>query len=255
MSSTQYRETLWSELYPGNRHTVTCFRPAVLAAESSLELANPHLDRIVWRMDGGAGSDAELIWLLNRGYHVMAKGLSSRRAHALAQQVGRWDAYEDCWLGEVPPPIDYGKKIRCFVKHRIKNGQNCYSYYLSTLSLPSKGHFMSVYNARGAAEVEQFRNDKSGLSLAARRKRSFTGQQAYILLTDLAHNLLADFHHRVLSGSRFDDYGLKRIVRDVLATPGRLVFEDGQLKRIELLSQMQNAEDLVTCLKRLNFPA
>ena len=114
---------------------------------------------------------------------------------------------------------------------------------------------MSVYNARGAAEVEQFRNDKSGLSLAARRKRSFTGQQAYILLADLAHNLLADFHHRVLSGSRFDDYGLKRIVRDVLATPGRLVFEDGQLKRIELLSQMQNAEDLLTCLKRLNFPA
>ena len=141
VSSIQYRETLWSELYPGNRHTVTCFRPAVLAAESSLELANPHLDRIVWRMDGGAGSDAELIWLLKRGYHVMAKGISSRRAHALAKQVRRWDAYPDCWLGEVPPPIDYGKKIRCFVKRRIKNGQNCHSYYLSTLSLPSKGHF------------------------------------------------------------------------------------------------------------------
>jgi len=34
-----------------------------------------------------------------------------------------------------------------------------------------------------------------------------------ILLTDLAHNLLADFHHRALVGTRFESYGLKRIVR------------------------------------------
>lgn len=227
----------------------------MLATESSLELAEPHPNRIVWRMDGGAGSDAELVWLLQRNYQVVAKGISSRRAHALAKQVRRWDAFEHCWLGEVPPPIDYGRKIRCFVKRRIKNGQYCYSYYLSTLALPSKGDFMSSYNVRGGAEVEQFRNDKSGLNLATRRKRSFTGQQSYILLTDLAHNLLADFHHRALSGSRFDGYGLKRIVRDILATPGRLVFQDGQLKRIELLSQMKNAGELLNCLKRLDFPS
>ena len=90
---------------------------------------------------------------------------------------------------------------------------------------------MSCYNPRGGAEVEQFGNDKSGLSLATRRKRSFTGQQSYILLTDLARNLLADFHHRALSGSRFDSYGPKRIIRDILATPGRLVFDGEQLKR------------------------
>jgi hypothetical protein len=243
---------VWLELYPGNRHTVTCLRPAVLATESSLEFASPHLARVVWRMDGGAGSDAELLWLLQRGYHVMAKGISNRRAQALAKQVKRWDAYEDYWLGEVQPPIDYGRKIRCFVKWRIKKAQFCYSYYLSTLTLPSKGDFLSVYDARGAAEVEQFRNDKSGLSLAARRKRSFTGQQAYILLTDLAHNLLADFQYRALRNSRFDGYGFKRIIRDLLATPGRLVFDGGQLKRIELLSQMQYAQDLLTCLKQLD---
>lgn len=206
-------------------------------------------------MDGGAGSDAQLLWLLQRGYHVMAKGSSGRRAAALAKQVKRWDGYPHSWLGEVKPPIDYGRKTRCFIKRRLKQGQFCHSYYISTLSLPSKGAFISIYDARGAAEVEQFRQDKSGLNLATRRKRSFTGQQAYILLTDLAHNLLADFHHRALRGSQFEGYGLKRMVRELLTTPGRLVFEQGQLKRIDLLSQMKFAQPLLACLQQLDFSA
>jgi hypothetical protein len=84
--------------------------------------------------------------------------------------------------------------------------------------------------------VEQFRNDKHGLSIEARRRHSFAGQKSYILLTDLAPNLLADFAQRSLSGSKFEGYGLKRIVRDLLAIPGQLIFDHGKLVRVELLS-------------------
>ena len=77
-----------------------------------------------------------------------------------------------------------------------------------------------MYDARGGAEVEQFRQDKSGLGLEARRKRSFTGQQGYILLTDLAHNLLTDFAHYGLADSSMAGFGPKRIVRDLLNMPG-----------------------------------
>jgi len=250
VSAIIYRETIWSELYPGNRHTVHCFQPAVLAAETALELAPAQRKRTVWRLDGGAGSDDQLRWLLAQDYHVLAKGMSHRRAEALAQQVRRWDAHHDAWLGEVEPSIDLGRSVRVFVKRRRKDGQFYHSYYVSTLSLPSKALFMDRYDDRGGAEVEQFRNDKNGLSLEARRKRSFLGQKAYILLTDLAHNLLADFHHRALVGTRFESYGLKRIVRDLLTVPGRLVFEHGRLVRVELLSLTQNAEDLAVCLER-----
>jgi hypothetical protein len=201
-------------------------------------------------MDGGAGSDEQLRWLLARDYQIIAKGMSNRRANALAQQVRRWDAYGDIWLGEVAPPVDYGRPVRVFVKRRLKDGKHRHSYYVSSLSLPSKGHFMAFYNGRGGAEVEQFRNDKSGLSLAARRKRGFLAQKGFVLLTDLAHNLLADFHHRALVGSPFEGYGPKRIVRDLLTMQGRLVFEVGELKRIELLSLKQNARDLLMCLER-----
>ena len=250
VSAVRYRETIWSDLFPGNQHTVRCLRPAVLAAENALELAPAQRRRTVWRLDGGAGSDAQIRWLLARGYHLVAKGMANRRAGALAQQVCRWDTYGDIWVGEVTPPVDFGRPVRVFVKRRLKKGKFCHSYYVATLSLPSKGHFLACYNDRGGAEVEQFRNDKSGLSLAARRKRGFLAQKGFILLADLAHNLLADFYHQALVGTRFEDYGLKRIVRDLLAMPGRLVFDAGELKRIELLSLKQNAGDLRICLEK-----
>lgn len=199
-------------------------------------------------MDGGAGSDEHLIWLLGRGYHVIAKGMSNRRAEALARQVQRWDTYqENAWLGEVDPPTDYGRPVRVFVKRRLKDGQLLHSYYVSTLSLPAKGSFLHLYDDRGGAEVEQFRNDKSGLSMGARRKRSFTGQTGYILLTDLAHNLLSDFAHSGLVGSTFAGYGPKRIVRDLLHIPGHVSWGEN-LVQIDLLSQNQFSEELVMCL-------
>jgi hypothetical protein len=222
----------------------------VLGTETALELSPAQRKRTVWRLDGGAGSDEHLRGLLAQDYHVMAKGMSNRRAKAWARKVRRWDAYDDVWVGEVVPDVDYGRPVRAFVKRRLKKGKPCYSYYVSSLSLPSKGHFMRLYNDRGGAEVEQFRSDKDGLHLAARRKRGFLAQKGFVLLTDLAHNLLADFHYRALEGSPFEGYGPKRIVRDLLAMQGRLVFEAGKLERIELLSQNQNARELLICLER-----
>ena len=250
VSAVPYRETIWSELYPGNRHTVDCLQPAVLATEIALELAPNQRKRIVWRIDGGAGSDDHLTWLLDRGYHVVAKGMSNRRAEALARQVHRWDAYHDVWLGAVAPPVDYGRPIRVFVKRRLKDDAFCHSYYVSSLSLPSKGLFMACYDNRGGAEVEQFRSDKSGLNLEVRRKHSFPAQKGYILLTDIAHNLMADFYHQALIGSPFEAYGVKRIVRDLLKMPGRLVFDGKKLVQVELLTLNQFAKALAICLER-----
>jgi hypothetical protein len=53
----KYQETVWSDVFPGNYHTVHCLRPAVLAAEIALELASSQCQRTVWRLDGGAGSE------------------------------------------------------------------------------------------------------------------------------------------------------------------------------------------------------
>lgn len=246
----KYRETIWSDVFPGNYHTVHALQPAVLASENALELAQPQRQRTVWRLDGGSGSEEQLRWIVGRGYHILAKGMNHNRATALARQVRRWDPYGDCWIGEAPAPKDYARKVRVFVKRRPENGEFRYNYYVTTLSLPAKGNFLDFYDARGGAEVEQFRNDKNGLSLAARRKHDYLAQTAYLLLTDLAHNLLADFYHKALWTSKFSEYGLTRIVRDLLASPGRLIFEGERLQRIELLSLKQNVKELQKCLLR-----
>lgn len=204
-------------------------------------------------MDGGGGSDENLRLLLKQGYQIHAKGYSSNRAAVLAKQVLRWDAYSDIWLGEVEPTFDLGQPIRVFVQRRCKNDKILHSYFVSTLKLPSKIHFLTNYNQRGGAETEQFREDKNGLAMAVRRKRSLEGQKGYILLTDLAHNLLADFKHHALRGSKFDGYGLKRIIRDLLCMSGTLTFDQNQLLRIELPSQKKNSADLLECLKSYYF--
>lgn len=222
----------------------------MLGAETALELSESQRKRTVWRLDGGSGSDAHITWLLERGYHLVAKGMNNQRAIALSRQVKRWDVYgENAWLGEVAPPIDYGRPIRVFVKKRHKNGENVYSYYLISLSMPSKSMFIDRYDARGGAEVEQFRNDKTGLGLEARRKWNFAGQKAYILLTDLAHNLISGFLP-ALADSPFAGYGSKRIVRDLMNIPGKITFDGKKLVSIQLISQKQFSRDLIPCLKR-----
>jgi hypothetical protein len=58
-----------------------------------MDLGESQRRRTIWRLDGGAGSDENLRWLLARGYLMLAKGLSGLRAAALARRVTRWDTY------------------------------------------------------------------------------------------------------------------------------------------------------------------
>ena len=228
-----------------------CLQAAVLGVESSFELGPTERKRTLYRLDGGAGTDENLRQLLARDYQVLAKGFSGKRAKALAAQVQRWDRYDtQSLLGWVEPTFDLGRPINVLVKKRWHKGLWTHSYYVTTLTFPSKQAFMDRYNLRGGAEVEQFRADKSGLHLAARRKQRFSGQKALVCLTDITHNLLSDFRYRGLINSPFANWGLKRIVRDLLALPGRLYFENGQLKRIELLETHPHTDDLIMCLEK-----
>lgn len=218
--------------------------------ETSFELTAQQRRRIVYRLDGGSGTDDNLAWLLARGYQIVAKGLSGRRAHSLAQQVSRWDPTGiDAYVGSVTPPMVFSQPVWVIVKKWRKQDQWRHAYYVTTLKLPSKQAFLHYYDLRGGAEVEQFREDKSGLFLSFRRKRSWNAQKALIHLTDLAHNLLADFRFRALRNSSFESWGLKRVVRDLLGMPGRIYLEGSQLKRIELQSSHPYARELLICLR------
>jgi hypothetical protein len=214
----------------------------------SFDLAAARRRRTLWRLDGGFGTDPNLRWLLKRSYQVIAKGFAGRRAQKLAQQVRRWTPCGDAWIGSVVSPVDYGRPVQMWVKRRLDKGTFRHSYYLTTLKLHSLTQAMQLYEDRGAAEIEQFRNDKQGLHLSSRRKQRYCAQKALVLLTDLAHNLLADFQHKALTDSPFAGYAAKRIVRDLLTIEGNLIWEEGQLKRIELHQANSKTDSLLKCL-------
>jgi hypothetical protein len=83
---------------------VHALRPAILASEIALDLAPAKRERIVWRLDGGSGSEQELRWLVERGYHILAKGINHNRAKTLAKQVQRWDPFGRRMVGGSPSP-------------------------------------------------------------------------------------------------------------------------------------------------------
>ena len=84
VSAISFLETSCFALFPGNRHTVCCLRPAVLDAGNALEVAPAQRKPTVWPMDGGAEPDEKMRWLLARDYQIRAKGISNHRANALA---------------------------------------------------------------------------------------------------------------------------------------------------------------------------
>ena len=119
VSAINYQETVWSELFPGNYLTMECLQPAVLAVESSFDLAPSVRKHVLYRLDGGSGTDENLRWLLKRGYQVLSKGFSGKRANALARHVVRWDPYDaQCQLGRVYPTFDLGRSVDVLVKRR-----------------------------------------------------------------------------------------------------------------------------------------
>ena len=245
-----YRESLISQLYPGWQHSSNCLQPAVEAFERRLNLPPEHCHKIVWRLDGGFGGDQNVEYLLGRGYHVLAKGASNRRAAKLAAQVKRWRALRaDKVVGPVPTPEPFSRPVQTFVTRTQVGQRTRLAYLYSTLS-GSGVQTARLYDQRGGAETE-FRADKSGGGhLHKRRKHKRDAQEVWIHLTDMAHNYFSWFAGHVLADSRFEGYGPLRISRDLMRVPGLVEIRDAQLLSVKLLKSAPYAGDLLACLER-----
>ena len=245
-----YRESVVSHLYPGHQHSSNCLVPAVLTFEDVLPLPPAHRSKIIWRIDQGFGGDANINWLLERGYGVVAKGCSNRRSAKLLREVKRWQAVRnDKWVGRVSTPKGFVKPLNTFSIRYATPKDWKHTYLLSTLNLSSIAtvHF---YDQRGGAETE-FRSDKSGgLYLHKRRKHKRDAQEAWILLTDMAHNCLSWLAHTILADSPFEGFGFLRTSRDLLRIPGYVQMENSQLLSVQLLRSSPYANDLLACLQR-----
>jgi hypothetical protein len=119
---------------------------------------------------------------------------------------------------------------------------------ITSLREYSLGELAERDDDRAAIEAE-FKADKGGLQLHRRRKQRLAAQEALVLLTDLAHNLLAWTRGWLFRNSPFAEAGIYRIVKELFPIPGKVRVEEGQIVKLRLKASHPFAKPMLACLK------
>lgn len=273
--ATGYDEVLVDRLYPGTKQLEQNLQELVLCAEAVLELDDAKRAQTLTRVDGGGGRDADINWLLERGYYVMAKVKNWQRAKKLAQSVETW--YPDPKvasreIGWVEKPHPYSRPTRqVAIRKRMPDGT--WRYRVLVFSLPDELLFellhrarpqsrtprrtlyaaVHLYDLRGGGVETSIRGSKQGLGLTKRNKRRFCAQEMLVLLAQLAYNLLT-WMHASLSHiePRFRKFGKLRIVRDLFHIPGQVRLDaQGRVLEITLNGKHILASPFARGMQRL----
>jgi hypothetical protein len=211
-----------------------------------------------------------------RGYAVHCKDCSTQRAEKLAASVTEWvddprnPGRQVGWVTE--PTRAYVRPVRRIaVRCPTKAGGWAVGVVISALaphdilaltrqpvdrvSDPTAVllAYVYFYDHRGGGVETANKEDKQGLGLSKRNKKRFEAQQIVVLLSALAHNVLVWArgwlvpHH-----PRLAQYGIKRLVRDLLQISGCLEFSGtGEIRQIVVNQAAPLAPGLVAALREL----
>lgn len=238
-----YDEIIVDRLYPGKRQLEASLSELVTAAENTLNLDEKRRSRTVLRIDAGGGSEANINWMLQRNYQVIAKVHNWKRVMKLVQSVTHWftDPHvPEREIGWIETPQAYARPTRQLAVRKHKpNGKWIHQvivfnlnddvlFELAQLPKPplnveaeSPWAALAAYDLRGGGVETQNKGDKQGLGLGHRNKRHFAAQEMLILLAQLAHNLVIWTRNDLAQADqRFSQYGIHRTVRDVFQIPG-----------------------------------
>jgi hypothetical protein len=230
-------------------------QPLVRLAERVMLPQAHQLHHLIWRLDAGFGSDDAIKWLLARHYQLLVKGYNSRRAAKVARQVepDDWQPLRpNKWIAEVPTRGRYGRRVHTLaMKWHTESGLERYALLLHTLASRSPAEVAELYDARGGTIECDIKQDKLGLQLIRRRKQCWHAQEAWVILSDLAHNLLIWSKDWMFKDSSFESHGLLRLVQDVFVIPGSLEFKGDKLIKVSLQKTHPFAPEMQSCLRAL----
>jgi hypothetical protein len=250
----QYHETLFSRVYPGNQESSPTYKPTVDALGSFLELGEAQRKRTVLRSDAGFGSDANVNYALNKQWQVLTKNKGGRRPQAWARRVAAEDWLslgKERWVAQAVAPPSYARQCQCLVLRWYAPSRTVkHAVVISSIPAWSMAQTIAHYDDRGACETE-IQADKGGLKMERRRKKCLAAQEALILLTDVAHNLLAWVRQWMFSDTLLADFGTTRLTEDVLQLPGRLFFDGERLTEVQLNRLHPHADVVADGLQRL----
>lgn len=251
----QYHETLFSRLYPGNQASAPTYIPVLAALESFLGWSPEQKARTILRSDGGFGSDSNLNTALAADWQVMSKSIGGRRPSAVIRQIpeSAWHEVrpDDRWVAVAPAPVELVRPVQWVaVRWQTQRGECKQALVICSVDAWSAQDCIHRYDDRGACETE-IQADKAGLQVGRRRKKRLAAQEMLILLTDVAHNLLAWMTPRMFPTGPLAQMGTTQLIQDVLTIPGRLIFQRQQLVEVQLNERHPYAADVAAGLERL----
>lgn len=261
--ATLYDEIVIGRLYPGKIQLTRSLRQLVAAADKVLALDPSKRKQTLIRVDGGGGKDADINWLLARGYQILTKVNNWKRAEKLARSVTEWHTDPktgDRQVGWVTEPNPYVRPTRQLaVRTPRKDGSWLYWVLVFTLSdeqicwlarqpivdepAPEQILFapLYAYDLRSGGVETSIKGSKQGLGLTKRNKHSFVAQEMLVLLAQLAYNLLSWVrNHLAVHRPNLRSYGPLRMVRDLLHITG-MIRLDSQGRTVEITLNQAHA--------------
>jgi hypothetical protein len=194
------REIIYDWIVPGNFVAENVIQQAISHFERLMNLSTrEQRQRFILRLDSGFGSDACINWLMSRGYHLLTKMKSGRRAKKFGTHISSWapapsqNGATDRVFATVETPKRYMRKTKQVVLRFTKqDGNPSYHVLVTTLAAWEELTIIHTYDQRVTIE-SSFSQDKQGLGLAKRKKKTMTAQQVLLTISQLAHNLLVWF--------------------------------------------------------------
>lgn len=275
-----YQEVVVDRLYDGKTTLPVVLQDLITAAAGTLQLDEAKKQRTILRIDGHGGSRADVNWMLAEGYQIHTKEYSGPRAVKLAQSVTTW--HEDPnipgrQVGWVPTPAqEYVRPVRRIaVRTRKKNGHWGIGVLISSLSfatvcylagLPADHKpepeeillaYVQVYDQRGGGVETAFREDKQGLGITKRNKKSFAAQALVTQLNALAHNLIIWFRAWLAQHChKLWNLGILRMIRDVFHMNAWVTLDEFESVLEITLTQFDPfAVEISDALRQLLLPA
>jgi hypothetical protein len=260
-------ETVWETVAAGNTvETLTVLQEAVTEAERLLglegeeEAAQAKRARTEIRLDGGWGTEANITWLLERGYQVTGKFKSTSRVRKLVRDITTWQPTSSPGreVAPVPTPVLF---IRPLAQYAVRTPSKKYKdgyYYAVVFSTHLDRPMTEVvgrYDGRAGVEAD-LKSDKRGLALAVIRKRRLAAQKLVVLLTQLAHNVLLWARQWLAAQApRLRECGIVRLVQEVWAVPGRVKLVGKRIERVRLRRAHPRARDVCCGFRPLLPPS
>ena len=256
--ASRYDEIVFEKLYAGSVQLDVSLQELVLGAEEVLRLSAERRCRVILRVDGGGGKDADINWMLERDYFILTKVKNWKRSAKLAQSVQQWipdPKVPGRQMGWVQEPHSYSRPTRQLALRWLKeNSEWHYRVLVFNLTDPMLfdlarhplpvgdvsqellSAIVDAYDLRGGGVETSNKGSKQGLGLASRNKRRFPAQEMLVLLTQLAYNLTSWARHELSKHfPAFQHFGMLRMIRDVFQISGKLQMNaQGQILQIQL---------------------